>query len=122
MNWKQSLVKGKVKPHQTSKQELDNIRKLIARDLADASVLALSADRRFATAYNAALQSGTITIACSGSRVNARAGHHSSGRATKINGRKVVMEQAHLQSNLSLRSCCSFSSAARFCERKKDSA
>ncbi len=51
MNWKQSLAKGEVKPHQTSKQELDNIRKLIARDLADASVLALSADRRFAAAY-----------------------------------------------------------------------
>jgi hypothetical protein len=64
MNWKQSLAKGEVKPHQTSKQELDNIRKLIARDLADASVLALSADRRFAT------------IACSGYRVSARAGHH----------------------------------------------
>ena len=37
MNWKQSLVKGEVKSHQTSKQELDNIRKLIARDLADPS-------------------------------------------------------------------------------------
>jgi hypothetical protein len=39
-------------------------------------VLALSADRRFATAYNAALQSGTIAIACSGYRVSVRAGHH----------------------------------------------
>jgi hypothetical protein len=76
MNWKQLLAKGEVKPHQTSMQELDNIRKLIARDLADASVLALSADRRFATAYNAALQSGTVTVACSGYRVSARAGHH----------------------------------------------
>ena len=76
MNWRQSLAKGEVKSHQTSKQELDNIRTLIRRDLADASVLALSADRRFATAYNAALQSGTMTIACSGYRVSARAGHH----------------------------------------------
>lgn len=76
MTWKQLLAKGEVKPHQTSKQELDNMRALIARDLADASVTALSADRRFATAYNAALQSGTIVIACSGYRVSARAGHH----------------------------------------------
>ena len=38
MNWKQSLAKGEVKPHQTSKQELDNIRKLIACDLADANL------------------------------------------------------------------------------------
>lgn len=56
MSWKELLAKGEVKAHQTSKQELDNIRKLIARDLADASVMALSADRRFATAYNAALK------------------------------------------------------------------
>lgn len=76
MSWKQLLAKGEVKAHQTSKQELDNIRALIARDLADASVTALSADRRFATAYNAALQSGTMTVACSGYRVSARAGHH----------------------------------------------
>lgn len=76
MSWKQLLAKGEVKAHQTSKQELDNIRALIARDLADASVTELSADRRFATAYNAALQSGTITVACSGYRVSARAGHH----------------------------------------------
>ena len=76
MSWKELLVKGEVKTHQTSTQELDNIRKLIARDLADASVMALSADRRFATAYNAALQAGTISIACSGYRVSARAGHH----------------------------------------------
>jgi hypothetical protein len=76
MSWKQWLAKGDIKAHQTSKQELDNIRGLIARDLADAAIAGLSADRRFATAYNAALQSGTIAIACSGFRVSARAGHH----------------------------------------------
>ena len=54
MSWKELLAKGEIKAHRTSKQELDNIRRLIARDLADASVMALSADRRFATAYNAA--------------------------------------------------------------------
>ena len=32
------------------------MRALVARDLADAQVPGLSADRRFATAYNAALQ------------------------------------------------------------------
>ena len=41
--------------HKTSKKELDNMRALIARDLADADIVGLSADRRFATAYNAAL-------------------------------------------------------------------
>ena len=76
MSWKQLLAKGEVKAHRTSKQELDNIRALIARDMADASLPGLSADRQFATAYNAALQAGKIAIACSGYRVAARAGHH----------------------------------------------
>jgi hypothetical protein len=60
MSWKQLLAKGEVKAHLTSKQELDNIRALIARDMADASLPGLSADRQFATAYNAALQAGKI--------------------------------------------------------------
>jgi uncharacterized protein (UPF0332 family) len=75
-SWQQWLAKGDVKTHQTSKQEVDNLRALITRDLADAAVAALSADRRFATAYNAALQAATIAIACSGYRVSARSGHH----------------------------------------------
>lgn len=75
-SWQQWLASGDVKAHQTSKQEIDNLRALITRDLADAAVTALSADRRFATAYNAALQAATIAIASSGYRVSARAGHH----------------------------------------------
>src|SRR5260370_15274034 len=48
---------------------------VIARDSADASLDAVSADRRFATAYNAALQAAKMAIACAGYRVVA-AGHH----------------------------------------------
>lgn len=76
MSWNELLAKREVVPHATSAQELNNLRALIARDLADAAITALSADRRFATAYNAALQCGTMAIACSGYRVSARAGHH----------------------------------------------
>jgi uncharacterized protein (UPF0332 family) len=76
MIWLQLLAKREVVPHTTSAQELSNIRALIARDLADAAIPTLSPDRRFATAYNAALQCGTMAIACSGYRVSARAGHH----------------------------------------------
>lgn len=75
-SWQQCLAKGDVKTHQTSKQEIDNLRALITRDLADAAVTGLSADRQFATAYNAALQAATIAIECSGYRVSARSGHH----------------------------------------------
>jgi hypothetical protein len=52
------------------------MRALVARDLADAQVPGLSADRRFATAYNAALQSANMAIACAGYRVTSKTGHH----------------------------------------------
>ena len=48
---------------------------MVARDLADADIEELSADRRFATAYNAALQASKMTLACSGYRVTGQ-GHH----------------------------------------------
>lgn len=76
MTWTQLLANNEVKQHKTSKKELDRIRAAVARDLADASLKALSADRRFATAYNAALQSTKMAIACAGYRVTAGTGHH----------------------------------------------
>ena len=85
MSLPQLLAKGDIKMHETSNQELDNIRAVIARDLADAALEGLSADRRFATAYNAALQAGKLAVACLGYRISARAGHHA-----------VTFEAAHL--------------------------
>ncbi len=52
------------------------MRALVARDLADAGVDGLSADRKYATAYNAALQAANMAIACTGYRVTAKTGHH----------------------------------------------
>lgn len=52
------------------------MRALVARDLADSKIAGLSADRRFATAYNAALQAANMAIACTGYRVTAKTGHH----------------------------------------------
>jgi hypothetical protein len=52
------------------------MRALVARDLADSQISGLSADRRFATAYNAALQTVNMAIACAGYRVTAEVGHH----------------------------------------------
>jgi hypothetical protein len=52
------------------------MRALVARDLVDSQISGLSADRRFATAYNAALQTANMAIACAGYRVTAKVGHH----------------------------------------------
>jgi hypothetical protein len=76
MSWKKLLQENKVHRHRTSIQELSEIRRLVARDLADAAISALSEDRRFATAYNAALQTGKMAIACAGYRIASVPGHH----------------------------------------------
>ena len=52
------------------------MRALIARDRADASLAGLSADRRFATAYNPVLQAANMAIACAGYRIVSKVGHH----------------------------------------------
>jgi hypothetical protein len=72
VTWAKLLASKEAQKHKTSKKELDNMRALIARDLADAAVAGLSADRRFATAYNAALQAANMAIACAGYRMWAR--------------------------------------------------
>jgi len=64
VTWTRLLATKEARRHTTSKAELDNMRALIARDLADAALAGLSPDRRFATAYNAALQVANMAIAC----------------------------------------------------------
>jgi uncharacterized protein (UPF0332 family) len=76
MSWKKLLAENKVRTHSTSKKELDALRALITRDLADAAVKELSDDRRFATAYNAALQAAKMAVASAGYRLAAVPGHH----------------------------------------------
>ena len=71
----------RIRPHTTSKQELDDLRSLVDRDLHDAGLAGLSADRSFATSYNAALQAAKMAIACAGYRAVAKQGHHQVGFA-----------------------------------------
>ncbi len=73
-----------MKAHTTSKKELDDLRAVIERDLADAAIAALSADRRFATAYNAALQTATMAVACAGYRTSGIGHHQTTFEAAEI--------------------------------------
>lgn len=71
------MANGSVNTHTTSRQEIENLRDLVNRDLKDAEIEGLSDDRRFATAYNAVLQLSKMAIACSGYRVSSnKVGHH----------------------------------------------
>jgi uncharacterized protein (UPF0332 family) len=87
MTWKSLLQAQKIKAHRTSLQELNDLRDVVERDLQDAGVKALSADRRFATAYNAVLQLAKMVIACAGYRV-VGPGHH----MTTFEALEITME------------------------------
>ena len=95
MNWKQLSESGRVQPHTTGRHELDSLRKVIDRDLADAQIVELSADRRFATAYNAALQSAKMVIACSGFRVAGPSHHETTFMALRLAMGETINDFAH---------------------------
>jgi hypothetical protein len=69
------LSEGKLKAHKTSKSEVTQLLSVFDRDLADAQVKTLSADRRFAIAYNAALMVSIAALAAGGYRASGE-GHH----------------------------------------------
>ena len=75
MTWQELLREGRAERHRTSKQELDGLRAVARRNLADAGAAVISADTRFACAYEAALARATMAIARAGYRVRGP-GHH----------------------------------------------
>jgi hypothetical protein len=69
------LNEGRLKPHKTSKSEITQLLAVFDRDFADAQVRALSTDRKFTTAYNAALMIAIAALVASGYRAASK-GHH----------------------------------------------
>jgi len=75
MHYAHLLREGRIRPHRTNPVEIAGLFAVVERDLTDASIEALSADRRFATAYNATLQAATAIMYAEGYRA-ASVGHH----------------------------------------------
>jgi hypothetical protein len=69
------LESGRLKAQETSSSDIAELLKAADRDLADAGLRELSPDRRFATAYSAALLVATVALAAGGYRA-AQEGHH----------------------------------------------
>jgi hypothetical protein len=95
MSWKHLLATRKVHTHQSSKQELDDLRAVIRRDLADATIAALSEDRRFATAYNfevTSRKSATLSTTPEYNRYLNR-GRRGSAKSAAVQGASRGMDQ-----------------------------
>jgi uncharacterized protein (UPF0332 family) len=70
------LNEGRLKTHSTSQQEIEQFFAVFERDMADARAEVLSTDRRFTTAYNAALMAAKAALAASGYRTSGEGNHY----------------------------------------------
>jgi uncharacterized protein (UPF0332 family) len=75
MNLDRLLAQGRLRPHSTTKEEIQEMIRIAMRDLNDAVIPGLSSDRRFFIAYEAALTLATIPLYCSGYETHGQ-GHH----------------------------------------------
>lgn len=76
MTWSELLANRRVAGEKSSKQEVDELLALVARNLKDASASGLSSDGQYEFAYNAMRTLATIVIRACGYRVKSSAGGH----------------------------------------------
>jgi len=67
---------GWLKPEPTSPEEIRDLLGIVSRDLADASVEAISDDRRFEAAFSAARTAANAALRACGYRTTTQPGHH----------------------------------------------
>jgi hypothetical protein len=70
------LNEGRLRPHKTGKSEISQLLAVFQRDIDDSRSKTISLDRRFATAYNAALTMATAALAISGYRTTGERHHY----------------------------------------------
>ncbi|MGH8140259.1 MAG: hypothetical protein ACREVV_18940 [Steroidobacteraceae bacterium] len=76
MTWAKLLANNNVTQSQPSKAELDRLRSIVARSVADVSAAGLSADSRFIMAYDAARTLSLMIVRASGYRPRTVGGHY----------------------------------------------
>jgi MoxR-like ATPase len=67
---------GWLKAEPSSPEEIADLLGIVSRDLHDARVEAISEDRRFEAAFNAARTAANVALRASGYRTAVQAGHH----------------------------------------------
>ena len=76
MSWTKLLGDKRVAAEPAARQELDDLRQMVAAELRDAHVAGVSAKGKYEFAYNAARLMATVAVRASGYRVSAKVGHH----------------------------------------------
>lgn len=107
------LAEGRLRAHRTTAREVADLLGLVDRDLADAGVAQISADRRFATAYNAALQLATVVLHAAGYRATGTGHHWATLQALPeaMSGTQIEARADYLNQCRSKRNVCDYDRA-----------
>jgi hypothetical protein len=70
MSFEDWVKNGWLETHRSSREEIQNLLRIVRRDVKDSQSKDVSNDWRFAIAYNAALQAATAALAASGYRAS----------------------------------------------------
>jgi hypothetical protein len=84
MTLEQWADNGWLRPHATSRKEIEGLFSIVERDLKDATQEGISSDWRFGIAYNAALKLCTILLHASGYRAEKALQHYRSVQALPL--------------------------------------
>lgn len=76
MSLEKWLEYGWLKKEPTSRNEIQGLLTIVERDFRDASVTAISEDRRFEAGFNAARTLANAALRACGYRTSTQAGHH----------------------------------------------
>ena len=76
MSWRKLITENRVTALPPSKAELDNLRSIVDRSLADVNAPGLSADARFIMAYDAARTLSLLIVRAAGYRPRSVGGHY----------------------------------------------
>jgi hypothetical protein len=76
VTWTELLNRNRVTAEPTSKSEIDNLRSIVTRSLANVAVAGLSTDIRFILAYDAARTLALMVVRAEGYRPRSVGGHY----------------------------------------------
>lgn len=119
-NLSEFLQENHLKLQAPTKNEIEQLFQVVLRDLRDAKFPGLSNDRKFATAYNAALQLATIVLRSMGYRTNpSKSGHHRVCIQVLplIMGKKYIAFSDYLDTCRLKRHACEYTSVGQINEK-----
>jgi hypothetical protein len=120
MSWIKLLNDNRIVATPTSKSEIDNLRSIVSRSLADVSATGLSSDARFVIAYDAARTLSLMIVRASGYRPRSVGGHYNTFLALEAADASFAAISVYFDSCRMKRNDCEYDFAGGVSETEAD--